>query len=324
MTARILDGAKIRDQIFAELKDEVRLLTAARVRPGLAAVLVGENPASQLYVKSKIAACEEIGLSSALLTPPATVTTLDLLAVVEDLNRDNDVDGILIQLPLPPQVDTKRILEAVDPAKDVDGFHPVNLGRLVSGRPGLVACTPAGCMEILRRNEIPIEGANAVVLGRSDIVGKPMALLLMHANATVTICHSKTRDLPDIVRRADIVVAAMGKAGFVEADWIRSATADRPGAAVIDVGTNRVKDPQEAERLFHNFPDRLEKFRSKGGALAGDVHPDAVHTAGALTPVPGGVGPMTIAMLMSNTVKAARLRRASPKFSATQSTARAR
>jgi methylenetetrahydrofolate dehydrogenase (NADP+)/methenyltetrahydrofolate cyclohydrolase len=324
MTARILDGAKIRDQIFTELKDEVRLLTAAGVRPGLAAVLVGENPASQLYVKSKIAACEEIGLSSALLTPPATVTTLDLLAVVEDLNRDNDVDGILIQLPLPPQVDTKRILEAVDPAKDVDGFHPVNLGRLVSGRPGLVACTPAGCMEILRRNEIPIEGANAVVLGRSDIVGKPMALLLMHANATVTICHSKTRDLPDIVRRADIVVAAMGKAGFVEADWIRSATADRPGAAVIDVGTNRVKDPQEAERLFHNFPDRLEKFRSKGGALAGDVHPDAVHTAGALTPVPGGVGPMTIAMLMSNTVKAARLRRASPKFSATQSTARAR
>jgi methylenetetrahydrofolate dehydrogenase (NADP+)/methenyltetrahydrofolate cyclohydrolase len=324
MTARILDGKIIRDHIFAELKDEVRLLTAARVRPGLAAVLVGENPASQLYVKSKIAACEEIGLSSALITPPATVTTLEMLGVIEDLNRDNDVDGILVQLPLPPQVDTKRILEAVDPAKDVDGFHPVNLGRLVSGRPGLVACTPAGCMEILRRNEILIEGANAVVLGRSDIVGKPMALLLMHANATVTICHSKTRDLPDIVRRADIVVAAMGKAGFVQADWIKSATADRPGAAVIDVGTNRVKDPQEAERLFHNFPDRLEKFRSKGGALAGDVHPDAVNTAGALTPVPGGVGPMTIAMLMSNTVKAARLRRASPKFSATQSTARAR
>jgi methylenetetrahydrofolate dehydrogenase (NADP+)/methenyltetrahydrofolate cyclohydrolase len=324
MTARILDGAKIRDQIFTELKDEVRLLTAAGVRPGLAAVLVGENPASQLYVKSKIAACEEIGLASALVTPPATATTLEMLAVVEDLNRDNDVDGILVQLPLPPQVDTKRILEAVDPAKDVDGFHPVNLGRLVSGRPGLVACTPAGCMEILRRNEIQIEGANAVVLGRSDIVGKPMALLLMHANATVTICHSKTRDLPDVVRRADIVVAAMGKAGFVQADWIRSATADRPGATVIDVGTNRVKDPQEAERLFHNFPDRLEKFRSKGGALAGDVHPDTTNTAGALTPVPGGVGPMTIAMLMSNTVKAARLRRASPKFSATQSTARAR
>jgi len=318
MTARILDGIRIRDQIFAELKDEVRLLTAAGVRPGLAAVLVGDNPASQLYVKSKIAACEEIGLASALLAPPATVTTLDMLAVVEDLNRDNNVDGILIQLPLPPQVDAKRILEAVDPAKDVDGFHPVNLGRLVSGRSGLVACTPAGCMEILRRNDIQIEGANAVVLGRSDIVGKPMALLLMHANATVTICHSKTRDLPGVVRRADILIAAMGKAGYVEADWIK------PGAAVIDVGTNRVTDPAEAERLFRNFPARLEKFRAKGTALVGDVHPDAINIAGALTPVPGGVGPMTIAMLMSNTVKAARLRRASPRFSATQSTARAR
>jgi methylenetetrahydrofolate dehydrogenase (NADP+)/methenyltetrahydrofolate cyclohydrolase len=324
MTARILDGKIIRDQIFAELKDEVRLLTAARVRPGLAAVLVGENPASQLYVKSKIAACEEIGLSSALITPPVTATTLEMLGVIEDLNRDNEVDGILVQLPLPPQVDTKRILEAVDPAKDVDGFHPVNLGRLVSGRPGLVACTPAGCMEILRRNEIQIEGANAVVLGRSDIVGKPMALLLMHANATVTICHSKTRDLPDILCRADIIVAAMGKAGYVEADWIKRATAGSPGATVIDVGTNRVTDSKEAERLFKNFPDRLEKFRAKGNALVGDVHPDAIHIAGALTPVPGGVGPMTITMLMSNTVKAARLRRASPKFSATQSTAGAR
>jgi methylenetetrahydrofolate dehydrogenase (NADP+) / methenyltetrahydrofolate cyclohydrolase len=318
MTARILDGVKIRDQIFTELKDEVRLLTSAGVRPGLAAVLVGDNPASQLYVKSKIAACEQLGLASALLTPPATVNTLDLLAVVEDLNRDNEVDGILVQLPLPPQVDTKRILEAVDPAKDVDGFHPMNLGRLVSGRPGLVACTPAGCMEILRRNDIPIEGANAVILGRSDIVGKPMALLLMHANATVTICHSKTRDLPEVVRRADIIVAAMGKAGFVEASWVK------PGAAVIDVGTNRVTDAKEAERLFRNFPERLEKFRAKGNALVGDVHPDAINIAGAVTPVPGGVGPMTITMLMSNTIKAARLRRASPKFSATQTIAGAR
>jgi len=318
VSARILDGNRIREQMFAELKDEVRLLTAAGVRPGLAAVLVGENPASQVYVKSKIAACEHLGMASALLTPPATVSTLDLLAVVEDLNRDNEVDGILVQLPRPPQVDTKRILEAVDPAKDVDGFHPVNLGRLVSGRPGLVACTPAGCMEILRRNNIQIEGANAAVLGRSDIVGKPMALLLMHANATVTICHSKTRNLPEVVRHADIVVAAMGKAGFVEADWIK------PGAAVIDVGTNRVTDAKEAERLFCNFPERLEKFRAKGSALVGDVHPDAMNTAGALTPVPGGVGPMTIAMLMCNTVKAARLRRASPKFSLTQSSAIAR
>jgi methylenetetrahydrofolate dehydrogenase (NADP+)/methenyltetrahydrofolate cyclohydrolase len=318
MTARILDGIKIRDQIFEELKDEVRVLTAAGIRPGLAAVLAGNNPASQLYVNSKIAACEQIGISSGLITPSADTTTLDMLRVVEDLNRDNDVDGILVQLPLPPQVDTKRILEGVDSSKDVDGFHPVNLGRLVSGRPGLVACTPAGCMEILRRNDIQIEGANAVVLGRSDIVGKPMALLLMHANATVTMCHSKTRDLPDVVRRADIIVAAMGKAGYVEADWIR------PGATVIDVGTNKVTDPQEAERLLRNSPQRLEKFRAKGSVLVGDVHPDAVNVAGALTPVPGGVGPMTITMLMSNTVKAARSRRSGGRPLASQSTARAR
>src|SRR5450432_3439541 len=303
MTARILDGTKIRDLVFADLQTEIRQLASAGIRPGLAAVLVGENPASQLYVKSKIAACEQLGLASWLHKPPATVTTEELLTLVADLNSDDAVDGILIQLPLPAQVDTKRVLEAVDPAKDVDGFHPVNLGKLVSGRPGLVACTPAGCMEILRRGNVKIEGANAVVLGRSDIVGKPMALLLMHANATVTICHSKTRDLPDVVRRADIVVAAMGKAGYVAADWIRL------GAAVIDVGTNKVTDANEAERLLQNFPARLEKFRAKGSVLIGDVHPDAINTAGALTPVPGGVGPMTIAMLMSNTVKAARLRR---------------
>src|SRR5580693_7893118 len=305
MTAQLLDGTEIRDQIFAELKDEVRLLTSAGVRPGLAAVLVGENPASQLYVKSKIAACEELGMASSLITPSATVTTLDLLAVVEDLNHDNDVDGILVQLPLPPQADSKRILEAVDPAKDVDGFHPINLGRLVSGRPGLVACTPAGCMEILRRYDIKIEGANAVVLGRSDIVGKPMALLLMHANATVTICHSKTRDLPDVVRRADIVVAALGRAGMVTPDFIR------PGATVIDVGINRITDAAQAEQFFAHVPERLAAFRERGTSLIGDVHPDVASVAGAITPVPGGVGPLTIAMLMSNTIKAARLRRGS-------------
>jgi methylenetetrahydrofolate dehydrogenase (NADP+)/methenyltetrahydrofolate cyclohydrolase len=303
MTARILDGHKIRDQVFADLKSEIAALAAEGLRPGLAAVLVGENPASQLYVKSKIAACEQLGLASWLHTPPASVTTAEMLKLVNDLNRDDKVDGILVQLPLPGQVDTKRVLEAVDPAKDVDGFHPVNLGRLVTGRPGLVACTPAGCMEILRRAGIPLEGANAVVLGRSDIVGKPMALLLMHANATVTICHSKTRNLPDVLHRADIIVAAMGKAGYVEADWIR------PGAAVIDVGTNKVTDAKVAQHLLRNFPERLEKFRTKRSVLVGDVHPDAVHVAGALTPVPGGVGPMTITMLMSNTVKAARLRR---------------
>jgi methylenetetrahydrofolate dehydrogenase (NADP+) / methenyltetrahydrofolate cyclohydrolase len=304
MPAQILDGLKIRDQVFAELKDEIARLGAQGIRPGLAAVLVGENPASQIYVKSKIAACEELGMASWLHTPLANVSTEYMLQLVKDLNEDDNVDGILVQLPLPSQVDSKRVLEAVDPAKDVDGFHPVSMGRLVSNRPGLVACTPAGCMELLRRNGIAIEGANAVVLGRSDIVGKPMALLLMHANATVTICHSKTRDLPDVVRRADIVVAAMGKAGFVQADWIR------PGAAVIDVGTNKVTDPADAEQLLRNFPQRLEKFRAKGNVLVGDVHPDALFTAGALSPVPGGVGPMTITMLMSNTVKAARLRRA--------------
>jgi methylenetetrahydrofolate dehydrogenase (NADP+)/methenyltetrahydrofolate cyclohydrolase len=264
---------------------------------------VGENPASQLYVKSKIAACEELGLASWLHTPPASSSTEYMLQLVDDLNRDENVDGILVQLPLPRQVESKRVLESVSPAKDVDGFHPVNMGMLMSNRPGLVACTPAGCMEMLRRYKIPIEGANAVVLGRSDIVGKPMALLLMHANATVTICHSKTRDLPAVVRRAEVVVAAMGKAGFVQADWIQ------PGAAVIDVGTNQVTDPSEAENLLRNFPARLEKFRAKGRVLVGDVHPDALLTAGTVSPVPGGVGPMTITMLMSNTVKAAKLRR---------------
>jgi methylenetetrahydrofolate dehydrogenase (NADP+)/methenyltetrahydrofolate cyclohydrolase len=303
MPAQILDGLKIRDQIFTELKQEVARLQDQGVRPGLAAVLVGENAASQLYVKSKIAACEQLGMASWLHTPPAAASTEYMLQLIADLNADNNVDGILVQLPLPSQIDSKRVLEAVDPEKDVDGFHPVNLGRLVSNRPGLVACTPAGCMEILRRYKIPIESANAVVLGRSDIVGKPMALLLMHANATVTICHSKTRDLPEVVHRADIIVAAMGKAGFVQADWIR------PGGAVIDVGTNKVTDAAEAERLLKNFPERLQKFRTKGNVLVGDVHPDAVQTAGFLTPVPGGVGPMTITMLMSNTAKAAKLRR---------------
>ena len=310
MPARILDGLKIRDEIFSELKSEISELHAQGIRPGLAAVLVGENPASQVYVKSKIAVCEQLGLASWLHTPPANVSTEYMLQLVRDLNADDNVDGILIQLPLPSQIDSKRVLEAVDPAKDVDGFHPVNMGMLVSNRPGLVACTPAGCMEILRRNNIPIEGANAVVLGRSDIVGKPMALLLLHANATVTICHSKTRDLADVIRRADILVAAIGRAGYVQPGWVKPAAAGKPGAAVIDVGTNKVTDPAEAAQLLRSFPERLEKFRAKGNVLIGDVHPDAIQVAGALSPVPGGVGPMTITMLMSNTVKAARLRRA--------------
>ena len=249
MTARLLDGSKLRDEIFAELRLQIARLAADGIRPGLAAVLVGEHPASQLYVKSKMAACEQLGLASWMHRPPARVTTEEVLGLIRELNADDAVDGILVQLPLPPLVDAKRVLEAVDPSKDVDGFHPMNLGRLVSGRSGLVACTPAGCIEILRRNDIQIQGANAVVLGRSDIVGKPMALLLMHANATVTIGHSKTRNLPETVERADIVVAAMGKAGFVQAGWIR------PGAAIIDVGLNKVTDAAEAARLRRGSPE---------------------------------------------------------------------
>jgi methylenetetrahydrofolate dehydrogenase (NADP+) / methenyltetrahydrofolate cyclohydrolase len=303
LSARILNGNAIRDQIYAELQTEISSLAAEGIRPGLAAVLVGENPASKLYVNSKIAACGKLGIASFLLTPPASITTGDLLTVIGGLNRRDDVDGVLVQMPLPSQVDSKKILSAVDPAKDVDGFHPENVGKLVAGRPTLVACTPLGVMEIFRRSNIPLEGSNAVVMGRSDIVGKPMALLLMHANATVTICHSKTRDLKETVRRADIVLAAMGRAAMVTPDYIR------PGATVIDVGQNVITQPAEAERIFANFPDKLEAFRKKGSVLVGDVHPGVVHVAGAITPVPGGVGPLTIAMLMANTVRAARLRR---------------
>ena len=303
MSARILNGNAIRDQIYAELGEEIASLRAAGIRPGLAAVLVGDNPASKLYVNSKIAACKKLGLESFQLTPPASISTDELLDVIEGLNRRDDVDGILVQMPLLPQIDSKLILDAVDPAKDVDGFHPVNVGRLVAGRPNLVACTPAGVIEILRRSNIPIEGANAVVVGRSDIVGKPMALLLLHANATVTICHSKTRDLPGTVRRADIVVAAIGRAAMLTPEYIQ------PGATVIDVGQNVVTNAALAEKIFKNFPEKLEAFRAKGSVLVGDCHPDVVQVAGAFTPVPGGVGPLTIAMLMSNTVRAAQLRR---------------
>ncbi len=304
LSARILNGNAIRDQIYGELASEISALAAAGIKPGLAAVRVGDNPASKLYVNSKIAACEKLGLASFLITPPASTTTNELLAIIDSLNDRDDVDGILVQMPLPPQIDAKKILDAVIPAKDVDGFHPVNVGNLVAGRPGLVACTPAGVMEILRRSNIALDGANAVVIGRSDIVGKPMALLLLHANATVTICHSKTKDLAETVRRADVVVAAIGRAAMVAPDFIR------PNATVIDVGQNVVTDAAEAQRIFAHFPDKLETFRTKGSVLVGDCHPDVIQIAGAFTPVPGGVGPLTIAMLMSNTVRAARMRRA--------------
>ena len=312
MSATTLDGLKIRDEIQAELAGEITALKARGITPGLAAVLVGENPASQIYVRSKVKACESLGLYSEKIERPATMTTDELLALVDSLNRRDEIDGILVQLPLPSQIDTRRILEAVNPAKDVDGFHPTNVGRLVAGRPNLVPCTPAGIMEMLRRYQIPISGARAVVVGRSDIVGKPMALLLLHQHATVTICHSRTRDLPAVAREADILVAAMGRPAFVTGDFIR------PGATVIDVGMNRLASADEVRRAFHDTAQPLRKLESKGSVLVGDVQPeDAREQAGAYTPVPGGVGPLTIAMLMSNTVRAARLRRAKDQRQAT-------
>jgi methylenetetrahydrofolate dehydrogenase (NADP+)/methenyltetrahydrofolate cyclohydrolase len=303
MSAIILDGNKIASQIRAEVAAEVMSMTASGIRPGLAVVLVGHNPASEIYVRGKVRASEEIGIRSEKHTPSENISTEQLLALIADLNRRDEVDGILVQLPLPPQVDAKRILLAVDPAKDVDGFHPVNVGFLSTNQPGLVACTPAGIMEILRRSGIATAGQEAVVVGRSDIVGKPTAMLLINANATVTVCHSKTRDLPAVCRRADILVAAIGRAGMITRDYVK------PGATVIDVGTNQVTDRAQFERLFAGNAKREETFRTKGSTLVGDVHPDVVEVAGAITPVPGGVGPMTIAMLMSNTVRAAKLRR---------------
>ncbi len=307
MPARILDGTKIASDIRGEVAAEVKTMAAAGVRPGLAVVLVGHNPASEIYVRGKVKACGEVGIYSEEHTPPETATTAELLALVEDLNRLDKIDGILVQLPLPPHVDAKRILMAVDPAKDVDGFHPVNVGFLSTQRPGLVPCTPAGILEILTRSNIPIAGKEAVVVGRSDIVGKPVAMLLLNANATVTVCHSRTHDLPGICRRADILVAAIGRAGMITHEFVK------PGATVIDVGMNKVTAPAVFQRLFggrlYKNAKREDAFRAKGSTLAGDVHPEVAEVAGALTPVPGGVGPLTIAMLMYNTVKAAKMRR---------------
>ena len=309
MPARILDGTKIANDIRGEVAADVKIMAAAGVRPGLAVVLVGHNPASEIYVRGKVKASEEVGLYSEQHTPPETSTTAQLIALVEDLNRREEIDGILVQLPLPSHVDAKKVLMTVDPAKDVDGFHPVNVGFLSTQRPGLVPCTPAGVIEILNRSQILIAGQEAVVVGRSDIVGKPAAMLLLNANATVTVCHSKTRDLPAVCRRADILVAAIGRAGMITRDFVK------PGATVIDVGMNTVTDPAEFQRLFGSgspaHAPREATFRKKGSTLVGDVHPEVAEVAGALTPVPGGVGPLTIAMLMYNTVKAAKMRRGS-------------
>jgi methylenetetrahydrofolate dehydrogenase (NADP+)/methenyltetrahydrofolate cyclohydrolase len=300
---RILDGVAIGAAIKQEVTEEVRALAAIGIRPGLAVVLVGSVAASEIYVRGKVQACADLGIYSELITPPETVTTEELLCLVAALNAREEIDGILIQLPLPAHVDTKALLDAVLPAKDVDGFHPVNAGRLLAGRPALAPCTPAGIIEILRRSEIPISGQHAVVVGRSDIVGKPAAMLLLHQNATVTICHSKTRDLAAITRQADILVAAIGRAGFITPEMVL------PGATIIDVGMNRITDRAEFDRLFAGDAKRTATFAKRGSTLVGDVHPQAFELAGAYTPVPGGVGKLTIAMLMANTVRAAKMRR---------------
>jgi len=304
VAAIILDGNKIASEIRADVAAEVKTMTAAGMRPGLAVVLVGHHPASEVYVRGKVKSSGEVGIYSEQHTPPETVSTDELLELIADLNQRDEIDGILVQLPLPPQVDAKKVLMAVDPAKDVDGFHPMNVGLLSTQRPGLVPCTPAGIIEILTRSKIPIAGQEAVVVGRSDIVGKPTAMLLINGNATVTVCHSKTHDLPGVCRRADILVAAIGRAGMITREFVK------PGATVIDVGMNQVTDRAEFERLFAGNAKREETFRTKGSTLVGDVHPHVAEVAGAITPVPGGVGPLTIAMLMANTVRAAKLRRA--------------
>ena len=303
MTARILDGSRMAAEIRAEVAAEVKAMAASGVRPGLAVVLVGHNPASEVYVRGKVKSSEEVGIYSEKHTPPESVTTEQLLELIADLNRREEIDGILVQLPLPPQVDAKKVLLAVDPAKDVDGFHPMNVGFLSTQRPGLVPCTPAGVMEILKRSGIPVVGQEAVVVGRSDIVGKPVAMLLLNGNATVTVCHSKTIDLLGVCRRADILVAAIGRAGMITRDYVK------PGATVIDVGMNQVTTRVEFDRLFTGNKKREETFVTKGSTLVGDVHLEVAAVAGAITPVPGGVGPLTIAMLMFNTVKAAKMRR---------------
>lgn len=304
MSARKIDGAAIAAQIRNELKQRVDALAAAGRPPGLAVVLIGDNPASALYVRSKMRAGAELGIRSIEVLRPAGITTEEALAIVGELNADASVDGILVQLPLPPQVDTQRVLIAVDPGKDVDGFHPINAGNLMAGRAGFVPCTPAGIIQLLERSSIPITGQNAVVVGRSDIVGKPLALLLLRHDATVTIAHSRTRDLAAVCRGADILVAAVGKPGLIGREHIK------PGAVVVDVGSNKLTQRAELERFFAGDGERMAEFERRGATWIGDVEPAAVRAlASAYTPVPGGVGPLTIAMLMANTVAAAEQRR---------------
>jgi methylenetetrahydrofolate dehydrogenase (NADP+)/methenyltetrahydrofolate cyclohydrolase len=295
----ILNGNRVRDEIKAELKPRVEQLTAQGRPPGLAVVLVGHDPGSEIYVRNKMKACADLGIYSETITPPDGITTDELVALVHQLNARPEIDGVLVQLPLPPHLDTKRVLLAVSPRKDVDGIHPVNVGNLVAGLPGPRACTPAGIIEMLKRYRIPIAGRRAVVVGRSDIVGKPVAMLLLHQHATVTICHSRTRDLSAVCREADILVAAIGRAAMITADYLK------PGVVAIDVGMNRLDKREDVARIFRNSPEKLAAFDAKGSVLVGDVDPfDVVEKASAYSPVPGGVGPLTIAMLMVNTVNA--------------------
>jgi methylenetetrahydrofolate dehydrogenase (NADP+)/methenyltetrahydrofolate cyclohydrolase len=305
MPATLLDGTRIANQIKAEVAAEAEGLLEAGVRPGLAAVLVGNDPASEVYVRSKVRACEALGFFSEHIVRAASSTTAEVLALVRQLNERDEIDGILVQLPLPRGIDARKVLLEIDPAKDVDGLHPFNVGNLAANHPTLVACTPAGVMEILRRSNIPVEGREAVIVGRSDIVGKPVAMLLTNANATVTVCHSKTHDLAAVCRRADILVAAIGRPAMITEEFVK------PGATVIDVGINRVSDAALAKRIIGGDPERLASFEKRGYILVGDLLPAVAEVAGAMTPVPGGVGPLTIAMLMSNTLKAAKLRRGS-------------
>ena len=304
MTATILDGAKVAADIRRETAEAVSALAARGAVPGLSVIVAGDDPASQVYVRNKEKLAREAGIRAETLRFPATVTEAMLLAEIGRLNADPEVDAILVQLPLPGGIATSRVLEAVDPAKDVDGFHPLNVGRLVQGKRAPVPCTPAGIMELLRRESVPLRGTRAVVLGRSDIVGKPMATLLTKADATVTVAHSKTRDLPALCAGADLLVAAIGRPAFVTADFIRE------GAVVIDVGINRIDTIEEVSRCFPGDEAKAAAFAAKGSLLVGDVHPtDVKLRASRYTPVPGGVGPLTIALLLANTVDLCRARR---------------
>ncbi len=302
MRARELRGKPVQDAILKEVSAGLGdHRGAGHRRPKLVAVLVGDDPASSMYVSRKVKKCHDLGIDSEAITMAESTPTDELLETVSALNADDGVDGILVQLPLPKQIDSEAVLDRIDPAKDVDGLHPENVGRLVQARPRFVPATPAGIMEMLDHGGIDIEGKNAVIIGRSEIVGKPMALLLMHRNATITVCHSRTQDLPDVCRRADILIVAIGRAAMVTKDFVK------PGAAVIDVGINRVAERDEAAAILGDAAD-WDKFEERGYLLVGDVHPEVGEVAGALTPVPGGVGLLTIGMLMANTLRAARLR----------------